>query len=219
MKKRLDLIQKDIRLVNKGLNRLKKDYINDYEKLNIRIEKLVNKQEIIMPKGKNSKFNDILEPQNEAEMFGLLCLTISMYPEEFDFKIKDYDYKDGIDCLVEVKSQVFEELKMNQRINGQIEDIKECVGFLSDDLDIDDSTCCFLEMKMKLPTKMNHSMRLVSHILCWERSEEPLLEISTEYVNYDVDNDRDIISYNDEVRIKIVYLKEIIQKLNTQLLD
>lgn len=214
VEERLNKIKNDIRLIKKGLTRLQKDYIEDYERLNNRIEKLVDKQEIII-----SKFNNILEPKNEAEMFGLLYLIISIYPEEFDFKIKDYDYKDGIDCLVELKNEVFEELKMNERINGHIEDIKECKGFLSDDLDIDDGTYCFLEMKMKLPARMNHSMRLVSHILCWERSEEPLLEMSTEYVNYDVDNDRDIITYNDEVRVKVVYLKEVIDQLNINTIE
>lgn len=217
VKELIKLIKKELKKYKDIYKKLNCDFIEEYKAFEKRVKNINDSKKLNLndeSKKVGYFLEGIKEPQNEAEMYGILLMVSKFNPELFEFSLIDYDYKDGIDNLIEVTPKVFEYLQMEERFNGQVEDINDIDNILSDNLDIidiiDDKKYCFMEMKMELPAKMNHSMRFVSHIVCWNRNG--LETMNTEYVSYDIDNEQDMLFFNNEPRVKIVYLKEILEK-------
>lgn len=87
----------------------------------------------------STNINDIplsfREPLQEGEMFGVLCILCSLFPDKFDFHICDYKTDDGLDCLIKVNSQLYNMLNFNDRFGVIFEKIRDNVDV--SDLEID----------------------------------------------------------------------------------
>lgn len=210
-------IKKEVNKYKKVYKKLNYDFLKEYKVFENRVQN-INESKKLNLSDESSEICDFLEgikePQNEAEMYGLLLMISKLNPERFEFSLIDYDYKESIDNLIEVTPSVFEYLQMEKRFNGQIEDINDIDNILSDNLDIldvmDDKKYCFMELKMELPRKMDHPMRFVSHIVCWKKNNIETMD--TEYISYDIDNEQNMVLFNNEPRVKIIYLKEILEE-------
>ena len=77
----------------------------------------------------------------------------------------------------------------------------------------DFKTCAFAELKMKLPKKFNHSLQLIAYIICWEKNKTLSTMIQdVNGVTYDITNDT--IIFKGDKRAKIIYVKDILKKIN-----
>lgn len=81
-----------------------------------------------------------LEPQNEAELFGLFMSIYSLYPELFPFEPLDYNSNRGIDLIGRNKT---------------------------DNLIIE-SEFWYIELKYILKNKFNHAFRHLRWLICWD---------------------------------------------------
>lgn len=218
----LDRVKRNKGRFEKKYKQVNEDFIKDYNIFIKRVDQSRNSLILHLIDGESEGYQLLqgeIEPKNEAEMFSLLNKFNNMKKginekNVFDFNIKDYDYINGIDCLIEVNEDLYNELDMEKRFNGTIEDINNIEGVINPNLNISEFTnerkYTFLEMKMELPTKMNHSMRFVTHLLCWDRNS--VTTMRTDNVEYEVDPKGNWLMYNNKKRVKILYLKEIIEE-------
>lgn len=209
-------------ILERKYKQLEGDFIKDYKIFMKRVEQLKAAKVLQLIDGESEGYEPLhgeIEPQNEAEMFSLLNKFKNIYKNIngksfFDFHIKDYDYINGIDCLIEVEDDLYNELDMENRFNGITEDITNIRSIINENLNIFETTnerkYAFLEMKMEIPiNKMNHSMRFVTHLLCWERNDS--ITMRTDNVEYEIDSTGNWLMYDNKKRVKVLYLKEVIE--------
>ena len=82
----------------------------------------------------------LLEPQNEAELFGLLTTVHTLRPDLFDFEPLDYNTTRGIDIIARNKT----------------------------DTPVADCTFWYVELKYLLTDKINHGFKHLRWIVCWD---------------------------------------------------
>jgi hypothetical protein len=79
----------------------------------------------------------LVEPRNEAELFGLFTTVYALKPDLFSFAPNDYSTSRGIDIIAKNKKQ-----------------------------DVD-APFCYVELKYQLRTKLNHGFKYLRWIVCW----------------------------------------------------
>jgi hypothetical protein len=82
----------------------------------------------------------ILEPRNEAELFGVFMRVWSLRPDLFEFEPLDYNTSKGIDIVARNKT----------------------------DNSISESTFSYVEMKHLLHETLNHGFKFLRWIVCWD---------------------------------------------------
>jgi hypothetical protein len=82
----------------------------------------------------------LLEPRNEAELFGMFMRVWSLRPDLFDFEPLDYNTAKGIDIVARNRT----------------------------DNSISESTFWYVEMKHLLRENLNHGFKFLRWIVCWE---------------------------------------------------
>jgi hypothetical protein len=89
-----------------------------------------------------ANWNDqtLLEPRNEAELFGMFMRIWSLRPELFDFEPLDYNTSKGIDIVARNKT----------------------------DNSISESTFWYVELKHLLRETLNHGFKFLRYIVCWD---------------------------------------------------
>ncbi len=137
-----------------------------------------------------------LEPQNEAEVFGLFMSIYTLYPKKFLFEPLDYNTSRGIDLIVRNKS----------------------------DNKISESEFWYVELKFMLKKDFNHAFKHLRWILCWDFDKN--LSESSELVGVEESDIRYLKTEKDESnspiyfldkrarggnRIEIIKLKEFLQ--------
>jgi hypothetical protein len=83
---------------------------------------------------------DLLEPSNEAELFGLFMQIYSKSPESFNFEPLDYSTSRGIDMICRVKTANL----------------------------VTDPEFMYVELKYLLKPELNHGFKYLGFILCWD---------------------------------------------------
>jgi hypothetical protein len=138
----------------------------------------------------------LLEPVNEAELFGFFTTVYSLFPDMFDFEPLDYNTSRGIDLIARNKT---------------------------DNL-VSESEFWYVELKFILKKKFNHAFRHLSWIICWdfdksitngtefygiEESDTRTLDVQKD------DNDNPIYFLDNKRRrgkkIEIIRLKEFLK--------
>ncbi len=82
----------------------------------------------------------LVEPQNEAELFGLLMTLYSLKPDIFDFEPLDYSTARGIDIIARNKTQNT----------------------------VTESKFWYVELKYLLKGRFNHAFKNLRWIVCWD---------------------------------------------------
>lgn len=82
----------------------------------------------------------LVEPQNEAELFGLLMTVYSLHPEVFEFEPADYNTARGIDIIARNKTK------------GAVTESK----------------FWYVELKYLLKGRFNHAFKNLRWIVCWD---------------------------------------------------
>lgn len=106
---------------------------------------------------------------------------------------------------------MFKRLKLKDRFQEQW-------SILNDTVDSNNNTYCFIELKTKLASNMNHSLVLVSNIICWEKNEVIEIEAYDDtYVFTDNKNKNTLVS-SEKIgditkEVNVMYLKEIIEEI------
>jgi hypothetical protein len=137
-----------------------------------------------------------IEPQNEAEVFGLFMSVYSLYPEKFLFEPLDYNTSRGIDMIVRNKTE-------NKIIESEF---------------------WYIELKFILRKEFNHAFRNLRWILCWDFDKNltkaseliGVEESDIRYLKTEKDCDQKPIYFIDKRargggRIEIIRLKEYLQ--------
>ncbi len=145
---------------------------------------------------------NIKEPSTEGELYGIFCLAYSIWPEIFDFKTIGYHTRDGVDLVVDISEELFEELDFKRRYGSLLEKVKDNIG---------EENYAFVEMKLNLPKNMNHSLQLVSHLICWQKpSFNDMYAIGGMYSF--ADSRKKVLIGETGNKVKVIYLKDIIEK-------
>ncbi|OEU67069.1 MAG: hypothetical protein BA867_01190 [Desulfobacterales bacterium S5133MH16] len=137
-----------------------------------------------------------LEPQNEAEVFGLFMSIYTLYPEKFLFEPLDYNTSRGIDLIARNKT----------------------------DNKISESEFWYVELKFILKKDFNHAFKHLRWILCWDfdknLSEASELigveESDIRYLKTEKDENNNPIYFLDKRarggnRVEIIKLKEFLR--------
>lgn len=137
-----------------------------------------------------------IEPQNEAEVFGLFMSIYTLYPEKFLFEPLDYNTSRGIDLIVRNKT----------------------------DNKISESEFWYVELKFIFKKDFNHAFKHLRWILCWDfdknLSEASELigveESDIRHLKFEKDENDNPIYFLDKRsrggnRIEIIKLKEFLQ--------
>lgn len=129
----------------------------------------------------------IYEPTSEAELQSELIKIITIIPEIFEFEILDYNSTKGIDILARDKGKNI---------------------YKEDDY-------YYIELKDRLKPDMNHDMREIRYIICWEISNELRKSCKIkDKLGDEYKVTKYIKGYNAENhhhKVKIIELKDIIQ--------
>lgn len=147
-------------------------------------------------------FRNLKEPNNEGELYGMFCLIQSLWPDIFDFKTIGYHTRDGVDLIVDISSELFEELQFNRRFGILIEKVKDTVG---------EENFTFSELKLNIPKNMNHSLQLVSHLICWQKPSFSEMNAIDGMYTFS-DSNKKILVGETGNKVKVIYLKEVIEK-------
>lgn len=138
----------------------------------------------------------LLEPRNEAELYGIFTSIYTLHPDKFDFEPLDYDESIGVDLVARNKTK---------------NKISDCEYW-------------YVELKHTLSTKeFNHSFRNIRKIVCWEISDK--LKDGSTIKSSAGDKDREFkISVTDAgkkkyyldssdstIKIEVICLKEFIE--------
>ena len=121
---------------------------------------------------------------------------------------------EGLDSLIQIHNNLFNELNFDKRFGNTLEYVKEKLKNTS--LIDDEFKLTFLEFKMELTKDMDHSLMLVSHIICWEKPKSSLKQIVAKDGVYDLKdiNDQLYLICNDdciEKIVKVIPLKPTIE--------
>lgn len=145
---------------------------------------------------------NIKEPCTEGELYGIFCLVQPLWPEVFGFKTIGYHTRDGVDLIVDIPEELFEEFNFNIRFGRLFDKVKDSIG---------DERYTFVELKLNLPRNMNHSLDLVSHIICWQKpSFNEMYAIGGMYSFSD--SSKKLLVSETGNKVKVIYLKEVIEK-------
>lgn len=161
----------------------------------------------------------IKEPLQEGELYGVLYLLYIIYPDRFDFKLLGYDTDECLDCLVKIHSALFYEMNFNERFGEQMNKINDEIWFSKEELEgqeiEEDSNFCLLELKLKLTKDMNHSLALVSHIVCWSKSSLEQIKAYDDLYGFTDSSKTLLINSIGGITktIKVIYLKDIIEDI------
>jgi hypothetical protein len=144
----------------------------------------------------------LVEPQNEAELFGLFMTVYALCPEKFKFQPLDYSTYKGIDVIARNKS----------------------------DSATTEGDHAYVELKHILRTQFNHAYKYLSWILCWDFDESikpgtseflGVEENDIRVLHTDSDDDGHAIYFLDNrkkpKKIEVIRLKEFLkQRLNLE---
>lgn len=141
----------------------------------------------------------LLEPVNEAELFGLFNGVYTRHPEVFDFEPLDYNTQRGIDIIARNKTE-------NR--------VSECEFW-------------YIEMKYLLREEFNHAFRHLRWIVCWDfdrnvkngTSLKSIEEADVRQLTFGKDSFGHPIYFLDSpkaaLKIQVIRLKEFLKnKLN-----
>ena len=187
----------------KYANDLKKRY-NDIDIMIKRVKELKSLK-VLSDTVLYESFEGLIEANIEIDVYGAFVRLYSEAPELFDFEPLMYDTQKGIDYLVKLDENVYEQLGMPRRI-GELEKT------ICQELEIAKSRYSYVEFKNVLGEEMNHSLELVSHIVCWRR-KKGLSEIITDYGRYRFNDRRDMIINEDGNKVKVIYMRELLKKV------
>lgn len=170
--------------------------------------KILQTDDIVYKKGYQGF---ILEPLNEVQLYGVLLTMMQHYPNHFDFVLLDYSENDHLDCLVKVKKlELYNQLNLRERFENQWDD--EWDNFLIEN----QGGFSFVELKYLLGDKkeLGHSFTLVSHLICWDFSNNNINEFIAVDGKYKLSKDRKFLLHNDKrKKIKIICLKDFIEEM------
>lgn len=72
----------------------------------------------------------------------------------------------------------------------------------------------FIELKNNLLHEMNHSLKLVSHIICWRKNNR-ITEIKIIYGIYTfTDRNEEVLIGASGEKVKVIYLKNLIEQIS-----
>ena len=153
---------------------------------------------------KTAKFDGrtILEPQNEAELFGLFITVYTLYPDLFEFEPLDYSTSRGVDLIARNKGYNF----------------------------ITEGENWYIELKHTLQKKrFNHAFEHLRWIICWDfdKTIAPGVELvgvedtDRRILKKELDDKGSLVYFLDNPRkphkIQVVQLKELLaQKFNVR---
>lgn len=160
-------------------------------------------------------FSALREPIQEGELYGVFYLIYTLYPDKFDFDLIDYNTTDGIDCIIKINSKMFEKLNLKKRFGKQMDRIKEELEIADEFDNQDEKKFCYLELKIKLADTINHSLALVSHIICWSKSKSDQIQAYDDLYSFTDSNKTLLINSNNEItkKVKVIYLKNVIENI------
>ncbi|MHB8065096.1 MAG: hypothetical protein ACYDG2_21180, partial [Ruminiclostridium sp.] len=154
-----------------------------------------------------------------------LKYSLTFTPDKFDFRLRDYNTDEGLDCLTEVDSDVFNKFNFNQRFGNLLEKIKGGVDTTESEIETDsegemlenqdEEKICFSELKLKLTDNMNHSLALVSHIICWSKPNFDGIKADDDLYGFTDSSKTILINSNAEMikKVKVIYLKDMIENI------
>ncbi|MFA4985686.1 MAG: ATP-binding protein [Candidatus Brocadiia bacterium] len=135
------------------------------------------------------------EPRNEAELYTLFVILTCLHNDLVDFKLVDYNTRASIDALA---------VPTSSNCNA-------------------DEQCFFVEFKKLLERDVNHTLRFLRYLVCWDISQAVLDGTAVEGIE---EGDRRLLereeadgipSYflkkpGDRVRIEVIRLKELMKR-------
>lgn len=154
-------------------------------------------------------------PLQEGEMANICYLLYKLAPDRFDFRLLDYNTDEGLDCISAIDDELWKKLNMGKRFGKQYEMLNKIAE--EQELLCTGEKISLMEYKIKLNKNFNHSMMLVSHIVCWEKTKglkEVVAEDATYY--FDDNKTKDLLRSKDATtvkEVKVIYLKEIIESI------
>lgn len=140
---------------------------------------------------------ELYEPQNESEIFGLVIKLYSLRPELFDFIPIDYNTTRGIDIIAKNK-------KANESMDNEY---------------------AYIELKYILRADFNHAFQFLRWIICWDFSQK--INKDTEFTGLAEENDIRKLKYEEDndglplyylegkgkaIKVEVIRLKEMIEK-------
>ncbi len=192
------------------------DYINNkkckYKYIDNLIKRVVNDNNTKRLTNTNDEFKmfeGIKEAEIEIDVYKWFSYIWLLKPELFEFDPIKYHTQEGVDYVVKLKKDIYDELNMEERF-GELKDI------ISTKLKLKEPRYAFVEFKHILNKNMNHSLAFVSHIVCW-RKKKNINEIEAEDGIYELSGYKEnkwseILVGPDNKLIKILYLREFIKE-------
>lgn len=167
-----------------------------------------------------TKYLDIISgvgsPLQEGELVNIFYLLYSLMPDKFEMRLLDYNTDKSLDSMIAINQDQFHKLNLNERYGKQYEILREEAEKYK--LLSTGEKISLLEFKTKLKsTNMNHSLMLVSHIVCWEKTKG-LKEIKADDGHYVFEDDKtkDVLRSRDGdliKKVKVIYLKDLIESI------
>lgn len=136
----------------------------------------------------------LIEPKQEQGVFALFTTVVAKEPNLFDFKVVDYDTRQGYDAIIAVNTS----------------------------LDLSRANYRFIEFKHRLSKEINHSFSSLFAIICWDLPED--FHEDTEIIDLTgnkrllkiVSSDNDVRymldSPGEPLKIEIFVLKEFLTR-------
>lgn len=161
--------------------------------------------------------NGLKSPDVEGEIYGIFLVIYLLYKEYFDFELKGYTTSIGVDLVASVSSDLFEEYKFKERY-GTLIDIKNGnIQYKNNGYNIDDNIdemYTFIELKNNLISEMNHSLKLVSHIICWKKNNRITEIKAIDGIYTFTDRNKEVLIGANGEKVKVIYLKNVIEQIS-----
>ena len=193
-------------------NRVKK--FKDIDFLISRVKRSNKQKKLVIDNIDDEKklcLNNTLVPSVEGELYGLLKLTNSLYNEVFDFDLVNYHTRDGIDLIVELNKDVYEELGLDERFGSLKTKFNDEVynNYIDENLDV---LYSFIELKLDLKNEMDHSLELVSHVICWKKPNILFIK-ALDGLYIFTDKNKSLLVSDSGNKVKVIYLKDVIENM------
>jgi hypothetical protein len=130
----------------------------------------------------------VVEPQNESELFGLFITIYSLHPELFPFEPLDYDTRRGIDVIARNRS-------------GNL---------------ITEGEFWYLELKYALRPTFNHAFKFLRWIVCWDLDKN--VGEGTEFAGIEENDLRTLALANAEDGTPLYYMDNKAQPRKIQVI-
>lgn len=128
--------------------------------------------------------NNMKAPDVEGEIYGIFLVIYLLFKDYFDFDLKGYTTSTGVDLVATVKSELFEEYKFKERYGSLINVENGNVQYINNGNNIDNNI-----------NEMYTFIELKNKLLFTDKNKNIL------------------IGSNGE-KVKVIYLKDIIEKLS-----